>query len=341
MLVANVATARLLEKSRLPALYRVHDGPREQKLESLRKFLAGIGIDLRGGDKPSPADYQAVLEATAGRPDAHVIQTVMLRSLSQAVYQPDNRGHFGLNYPAYAHFTSPIRRYPDLLVHRAIRSLLLTSKGFMGLFTGTKGVRQVRGARRIKPAQSYPYTLEAMQALGEHCSQCERRADEATRDVMAWLKCEYLQDRVGDEFSGVITAVTSFGLFVELKDIYVEGLVHVSSLGQDYFQFDAAHHRLVGERTRKVYRLGDAIRVRVVRVSLDERKIDLEAVLPASTGKAADKSSSRGGRRGAGGKGGDAKSSKAEQGVVSDKTGAEQGEKSARPRRRSARGRRR
>lgn len=282
MLAANVAAAELLQKLKLPALYRVHQGPPETKLENLRQFLGELRLDLRGGDSPTPADYQAVLQQIEGRPDAHVIQTMMLRSLSQAVYQPDNDGHFGLNYPAYTHFTSPIRRYPDLLVHRAIRFLLRGGgggKGVLGKLRGTrKGLLPAEGALPLSQSAIYPYDAKALQQLGESCSMTERRADEATRDVMAWLKCEYLQDRVGEVFPGVVTAVTSFGLFVELSDIYVEGLVHVTALANDYYHFDVAKQRLVGERSRQSYQLGDKVTVRVARVDLDDRKIDLEMV---------------------------------------------------------------
>ena len=282
MLAANVATAELFQKLKLPALYRVHQGPPEAKLENLRQFLGELRLDLRGGDSPTPGDYQTVLQQIEGRPDANVIQTMMLRSLSQAVYQADNEGHFGLNYAAYTHFTSPIRRYPDLLVHRAIRFLLRGGgggKGVIGLLRGTrKGLLPADGAQPLPQAAIYPYDAAALQQLGESCSMTERRADEATRDVMAWLKCEYLQDRVGEVFPGVVTAVTSFGLFVELADIYVEGLVHVTALANDYYHFDVAKQRLVGERSRQSYQLGDKVTVQVARVDLDDRKIDLEMV---------------------------------------------------------------
>lgn len=271
MLMANVATARFFEKHELPALYRVHEGPTEQKLEGLRQYLGELGLDLGGGDEPDPNDYQDVLAQVADRPDAHVVQTMLLRSMRQAVYQPDNLGHFGLHYPAYTHFTSPIRRYPDLLVHRGIRHVIRSDRA-------SKQVRRVEGVKPLSKKKIYPYEMEHLLAFGEQCSMTERRADDATREVVAWLKCEYLQDRVGEVFDGVITAVTSFGLFVELSDIYVEGLVHVSSLDRDYYQFDAVKQRLIGERSRKVFHLGDSITVQVARVSLDDKKIDLEVV---------------------------------------------------------------
>ncbi|MCV6604208.1 MAG: RNB domain-containing ribonuclease, partial [Porticoccaceae bacterium] len=266
-----VCAAQLLEKSKLPGLYRIHDTPREQKLTALREFLGELGLGLGGGESPSPQDMQKVLGSIAERPDRHVIQTVMLRSMNQAVYDPENIGHFGLNYPAYTHFTSPIRRYPDLLTHRAIRHLLRSKKRVGGL-------KRVQGAPLLTADKIYPYDIAAMVEAGEHCSLTERRADEATREVVSWLKCEYLQEHVGDEMDGVVSAVTNFGLFVELQDIYIEGLVHITNLPQDYYNHDPSHHRLVGERTRRVYRLGDRLRVKVIRVALDERKIDFELV---------------------------------------------------------------
>jgi ribonuclease R len=255
MLLANVAAADFLANGGVPVLYRVHEGPTEAKLTDLRDFLKELGLKLGGGDKPEPKHYAALLQQVGERPDAHLIQTVMLRSLSQAVYSPENAGHFGLAFEAYTHFTSPIRRYPDLLVHRAIRHVL-------------EG-----GA-----PESFRYGTSEMEALGEHCSTTERRADEASRDAVDWLKCEYMMDRVGEEYDGIITGVTGFGIFVELKDIFVEGLVHVTGLGEDYFHFEPAAHRLVGDRTRKIFRLADKVRVRVARVSLDDRKIDFELV---------------------------------------------------------------
>ncbi|WP_077278424.1 ribonuclease R [Thioalkalivibrio denitrificans] len=251
MIVANVAAARFLKKHKLPALFRVHPGPKAEKVEELRQFLGELGLSLGGGEEPQPRDYTLLLEQVRDRPDAHLIQTVLLRSLKQAVYSPDDVGHFGLAHDDYAHFTSPIRRYPDLLVHRGIRHLL-------------------RGGK----AKDFHYSHDDMVTLGEHCSMAERRADEASWDVEGWLKCEFMQDKVGEVFDGVITSVTSFGLFVELKDIYVEGLVHVTGLSNDFYHFDPIGHRMTGERTGRVYRMGDPIRVQVVRVNLDERKID-------------------------------------------------------------------
>lgn len=271
MLCANVAAALFFAASKLPILYRVHEGPKPERLENLRSFLGELGLDLRGGEKPTPEHYQELLQAVAERDDASVIQTMMLRSLSQAAYQPENKGHFGLNYEAYAHFTSPIRRYADLLVHRGIRHIVRSN-------VDGSLVRRVAGAEPIPANRIFPYNEHAMVAQGEHCSITERRADDATREVQAWLKCEYLQDHVGDEFAGVISAVTSFGLFVELENIYIEGLIHISALPGDYYNFDAAKQRLSGERSGRSFKLGGGVQVQVARVDLDDKKIDLELV---------------------------------------------------------------
>jgi ribonuclease R len=271
MLCANVATARLYDVNKLPTVFRVHEGPTEEKLEGLRKFLGELGLDLGGGAKPTPLHYQQLLTQIEGREDAQVIQTMLLRSLSQAVYQPENKGHFGLHYDAYAHFTSPIRRYPDLLVHRGIRHLIRSGGR-------ARGVLRIEGAEPIAAKQIFPYDVHAMAVHGEHCSMTERRADDATREVDAWLKCEYLQEHVGAEFNGVIAAVTSFGLFVELEDLYIEGLVHVTALPADYYHFDKARQRLNGERSGRSFQIGGLVRVQVARVDLDDRKIDLELI---------------------------------------------------------------
>ncbi len=253
MVAANVAAAEYLLSRKIPSLYRVHDRPEQQKLEDLRTFLGELGLSLSGRDKPEAWDYAELLTRVSHRTDAHLIQTVLLRSLRLAVYSPENIGHFGLAFDAYTHFTSPIRRYPDLLVHRAVCQLLH------------------RGS-----AEGFSYDRTQMQLFGEHCSMTERRADEATRDAILWLKCEHMLDKIGEIFEGIISGVTAFGLFVELKDIYVEGLVHVTSLRSDYYHFDPIGHRLRGERTGRVYRLAGKVKVRVVRVDLDERKIDFE-----------------------------------------------------------------
>lgn len=269
MLAANVCAARFLEKHDIPALYRVHAPPKPEKVAMLKEFLGELGIGFTGGDKLTPADFQAMLANIQGRPDTHLIQTVMLRSMNQAVYQPTNEGHFGLAYPAYAHFTSPIRRYPDLLVHRALRYVVRSERASVH-------VKRHPDAVALAARDIFPYTSADMAGFGEQCSVTERRADEATRDVVSWLKCEFLKDHVGETFDGIVSAVVGFGLFVELKNVFVEGLIHITGLPSDYYHFQAAQHRLVGERTRQVFRLGDEVSVRVVRVSLDERKIDFE-----------------------------------------------------------------
>lgn len=251
MLAANVATARFLEKAEIPTLYRVHAAPEANKIIALREFLGEFGLILGGGKKPHPKDFQATLTSIGERPEKHLIETVMLRSLKQAQYIEANAGHFGLAYSAYTHFTSPIRRYPDLLIHRALAHLIDHEKEY-----------------------EFDYSPEDMSRLGKHCSMTERRADDATREVISWLKCEYMQDKLGQVFKGRISAVTGFGIFVELDDIYVEGLVHVTSLKNDYYTFDASKHRLTGGRTGTIYELGDTITILVARVDLDERKID-------------------------------------------------------------------
>ncbi|MDH5301382.1 MAG: ribonuclease R [Gammaproteobacteria bacterium] len=255
MIAANVAAAEYLEENAIPALYRVHQQPAEEKFNDLKEFLKELGLRMAARGQPEPRHYAKLLDEVRQRPDARMIQTVLLRSLKQAVYCPENDGHFGLAFDAYTHFTSPIRRYPDLLVHRALKHLVST-----------------------KPVDSFAYSTEKMAGLGEHCSMTERRADEATRDVLDWLKCEYLQSKVGEEYDGIITTVTGFGLFVELKDVFVEGLVHVTSLDNDYYHFDAVNHRLSGERSGKTFRLADPIRVKVVKVNLEDRRIDFDWV---------------------------------------------------------------
>jgi ribonuclease R len=280
MLCANVSAAKFIEKHELDGLFRVHNGPKEQKLTNLKTFLGALGLSLPSS-APAPADYQRLLEKISDRPDSKIIQTVMLRSLSQAMYQPDNNGHFGLAYDAYAHFTSPIRRYPDLLVHRAIRSVIRSKKQSIH-------VKRADGAPVLSKHAIYPYSFEDMVMFGEHTSMAERRADEATRDVVSWLKCEYLQNHVGDIFQGVVTGVTNFGLFVELLDVYVEGLIHITGLPSDYYRFEEAHHRLLGERTNRVFSLGDVLTVQVAGVKLDERKVDFELIEDPSQKKAND-----------------------------------------------------
>lgn len=252
MLAANETVAKWLEEKEIPILYRVHDTPNPEKITALRDFLKPFGLTLSGGETPTPKEYSKLLEKIRVRDDKHMLETVVLRSLNQAIYTPENIGHFGLAYESYTHFTSPIRRYPDLMVHRALKAII---------------------ARKIDREYFSP---NAMLSLGDHCSMTERRADEAVWDVMAWLKCEYMQDHVGETFDGVITGVAGFGVFVELKEIFVEGMIHVSNLKQDHFKHDPTHHMLVGERTGQVLRISDKVRIKVARVDLDARKIDFE-----------------------------------------------------------------
>jgi ribonuclease R len=250
MLAANVCASDFLKERGHPALYRIHEGPTPEKLVKLRDFLKTFGLSLGGGDEPHAKDYARLLDKIQGRPDKQLLQTVMLRSLRQAIYSPDNVGHFGLAYESYTHFTSPIRRYPDLMIHRGIKAAL----------------------------KSEHYRPGDWEAIGLHCSATERRADEATRDVEAWLKCYYMQDRIGEEFEGSISAVVPFGIFVALDAVFIEGLVHVSELGADYFHFDEAAHAMVGERTGRRYRLSDRVRVQLMRVDMNQNKIDFRLV---------------------------------------------------------------
>ena len=269
MLIANQCCAGIFDKYKLLGLYRVHEGPSDERLASVRDFLGELGIGLGGGDEPQPEHYQRVLRAVRKRDDAKIIQSVLLRSMSQAVYQPENVGHFGLAFESYTHFTSPIRRYSDLLAHRAIRSLIRSKKKIAH-------IKRAQVARVDDSDSIYPYQLPALEEIGQHLSLTERRADEATRDVVSWLKCEYLMDRVGEEYTGVVSAVTGFGLFVMLDELSVEGLIHVTALPKDYYYHDASQQRMIGERTGRVFKLGQQLSVRVARVNLEERKIDFE-----------------------------------------------------------------
>jgi len=253
MLAANVATAEWLTKQKMRLLYRIHEGPTAEKLTALQRFLKELGLKLWGEDQPQAHHYARLMEKVQDRPDLRLIQTVLLRSLQLAIYTPKNKGHFGLAYPAYTHFTSPIRRYPDLLIHRAIRHCLAG-----------------------QTAENFSYSDEEMEILGEHCAMTERRADEATRDAISLLKCEYMQDKIGLEYDGIISGVTAFGLFVELNGVFVDGLVHVTALPEDYYHFDPIGHKLGAENSGQVYRLSDRLRVKVMRVDLEERKIDFD-----------------------------------------------------------------
>jgi ribonuclease R len=255
MLCANTSAAKFLLLHNCDALFRVHDGPDATKFAELKEFLKELGLSLGGGDLPIPLNYAKLIEKIQHRPDAHLLQTILLRSLTQAFYSPDNDGHFGLAYNEYTHFTSPIRRYPDLIVHRAIRAAIDKS---------------------YKPKNLPDY--KKLQVLGEHCSMTERRADDATHEALDWLKCEYMLDKLGETFDGIISGVTGFGIFVELKNIFIEGLIHITMLEDDYYSFDNIRHQLIGERSGKIYRLGDPLKVKVARVDLEEKQIDFVLV---------------------------------------------------------------
>tara|TARA_B100000700_G_scaffold16477_1_gene16318 strand:+ start:2136 stop:4493 length:2358 start_codon:yes stop_codon:yes gene_type:complete len=270
MIAANVAAAKLVEsEDDINALFRVHEPPADERLTNFRSFLGELGLELGGGEEPTPTDFGKLLSEVEGRPDRELIETMLLRSMQQAVYQPDNVGHFGLALKSYSHFTSPIRRYPDLILHRAIKAILKRRGEYKGALTG-----------------AWSYDDAGLDDLGVHCSHTERRADDATRQVDEWLKCEFMQDHIGSSFSGVIAAVTNFGLFVRLDEYQIDGLVHISNLGDDYYQFDNTKNMLVGENSHRVFRLGDKVDVRVKQVNLDDRKIDLELLNAESpTGK--------------------------------------------------------
>lgn len=263
MIQANIAAANFVEKTQEPALFRIHAAPGEEKLTTFRHFLHENGLTLGGGLKPTPADYADLMAQIKARPDHELIQTMLLRSLSQAVYSADNIGHFGLALDNYAHFTSPIRRYPDLSLHRTIKYLLAKQHGSTKHTTNSGG---------------FHYILDNIDALGEHCSATERRADDATRDVADWLKCEYMQDHVGETFDGIISSVTGFGLFVRLNDFFIDGLVHISTLDNDYYQFDNLGQRLIGENSKMYYRIGDKVRIKVEAVSLEQKQIDFTLI---------------------------------------------------------------
>ena len=304
MLAANVCAADLLERHKHPAVYRVHAQPTKEKLTQVRTFLKQVGLHLGGGDSPTASDYAVLMPQIKARPDALLLQTMLLRSMQQAVYSPENIGHFGLSYKAYAHFTSPIRRYPDLLTHRAIKAILkgkrYEPKGFDVAnlnSTLSPATRKQHALDKAAGKKRPDGDLAVWEALGIHCSANERRADEASRDVEAWLKCYFIRDKLGEEFTGTIVGVATFGIFVQLDSLFIEGLVHVTELGADYFQYDDARHELRGERTGIRYQLTDRVTVQVSRVDLDARKIDLRLVMEAgnkallkdaATGDAAD-----------------------------------------------------
>ena len=287
MIMANVAAARFVEKNNEPALFRVHDRPSDDHISALRSVLGELGLTLGGGNKPQPKDYATLMDEVSERPDHEMLQTMLLRSMKQAVYDPENRGHFGLALASYGHFTSPIRRYPDLAMHRAIKYQLAKEHG--------------EPKERWTPTGGWHSEFEEMLQLGEHCSMAERRADEATRNVADWLKCDFMQDHVGEVFSGIIASVTGFGFFVRLNDLFIDGLVHVSSLDNDYYRYDNIGQRLIGESSGVVYRLGDTVEIRVEAVHMDERKIDFALVSstrkPRGEGKTERDRAKKGGQR--------------------------------------------
>jgi len=332
MLAANVCAADLLLRNKHPGTYRIHASPTKEKLTQVRTFLKQVGLNLTGGDTPAASDYAAMMQQIKERPDAQLLQTMLLRSMQQAVYSPDNIGHFGLAYEAYAHFTSPIRRYPDLLTHRAIKAILQGKKyepklsDKVVLNTNVSNATRKQQAKDKADGKPAKTDLTVWDALGVHCSANERRADEASRDVEAWLKCYFMQDKLGEQFTGKITGVTTFGVFVQLDELFVEGLVHVTELGTDYFQYDDARHELRGERTGKRYQLTDSLTVQVARVDLETRKIDLRLVTDAELAgeapevvPAPDRSGSKGFNGGQGGNSG--KGGKGDKGNRSGKGG--------------------
>ncbi|WP_414708745.1 ribonuclease R [Ramlibacter sp.] len=288
MLAANVCAADFIQEGKHPGLYRVHEGPTPEKKEILRNYLKAMGVGLTISDEPMPGEFQKIALATKERPDSQQIHTMLLRSMQQAIYTPINSGHFGLAYDAYTHFTSPIRRYPDLLVHRVIKAIL--AKGHYTLpALPTPGEAHEKLARRLASRVAAPgqkpkkpvvnsREVQAWEAAGLHCSANERRADEASRDVEAWLKCKYMREHLGEEYGGVVSAATTFGIFVTLDALYVEGLVHITELGGEYFKFDETRQELRGERTGIRYAIGTRVRVQVSRVDLDGRKIDFRLV---------------------------------------------------------------
>ena len=279
MLAANVCAADLLTRHRQPALYRIHEGPTPERLDNLRTLLKALGLSLAGGDSPQPKDFAELLERIRNRPDMQLLQTVLLRTMQQAVYSPHNVGHFGLAYEAYAHFTSPIRRYPDLLVHRAIKAVLSSTVYEPQLLAALDVQDLPRAARRHAGRTTRARAAVPLwEKLGLLCSANERRADDASRDVEAWLKSYYMRERVGEAYTGTISAVVPFGIFVVLDDLFVEGLVHVSELGSEYFQFNEPMHELRGERTGLRYRLADRVSVQVARVDLEARRIEFRLV---------------------------------------------------------------
>ena len=289
MLAANTCAGKLLHKQKLPALYRNHEGPKTERLMSLKQFLAPLGLALGwdGESKPTPDMFQQLSEQLEDRPDRSLIQLVMLRTLSQARYEAENKGHFGLAYGCYTHFTSPIRRYPDLLVHRALRYLIRQND--------CKEVENSGKLPAIPRDAILPFNQAQMIELGEHCSMTERRADDASRDVMQWLKCQFMEQHLGEHFAGTISGVAGFGLFVEIDDLRIDGLIHIATLGDDYFRFDPHLQLLQGEASGYRFRLGDRVEVQLAAVVTDERKIDLKLISHQPSGKSPKKLTSKAG----------------------------------------------
>lgn len=278
MLVANTCASDFLLRNKVPCLYRVHEPPSEERIEKLRKYLNPLGLTLEGGVKPTTMDYSSLLQKIKDRPDKAVLQTAVLRSMQQAYYTPHNQGHFGLSYSAYTHFTSPIRRYPDLLVHRAIRAIVSDTKYVPKLLVPlneTGNFANIRSADEQKVANP---EIQTWEKLGTLCSNGERRADEASYDVVAWLKCYYMKSHIGMVYQGTISSVAPFGIFVLLDDLYVEGSIHISELGADYYEYDEARSRLVGTRTREIFSVGDQVTIRVLSCDLDLRRIDFQLI---------------------------------------------------------------
>ena len=288
MLAANVCAADFITVNKHPSLYRVHEGPTPEKKTLLQNYLRALGLGLSVSDNPKPAEFQAIAAATKDRPDAMQIHTMLLRSMQQAVYTGTNNGHFGLAYEAYTHFTSPIRRYPDLLVHRVIKALLLHKRYLLSkamVDAAPKARLSAKSSKAKKPSTDVRLSAEdeIWDVAGAHCSANERRADEASRDVEAWLKCRYMREHLGEEYGGAVSSVTSFGLFVQLDGLYVEGLVHITELGGEYYRFDEVRQELRGERSGVKYGVGARVRVQVSRVDLDSRKIDFRLVHEGQT----------------------------------------------------------
>jgi len=282
MLAANTCSADFIQSNKHHALFRVHEGPTPEKRQTLQNYLRSLGIGMGVSDDPTPREFQQIAQATKDRPDAQQIHTMLLRSMQQAIYTGTNSGHFGLAYPAYTHFTSPIRRYPDLLVHRVIKALLAAKKYTLDASKMNVPQAPKRPGRAAPPNPAEARNeAERWEVVGAHCSANERRADEASRDVEAWLKCRYMRDRLGEEFAGTVSAVTSFGLFVQLDALYVEGLVHITELGGEYYRFDEVRQELRGERTGIRYATGARVQVQVSRVDLDGRRIDFRLVRDA------------------------------------------------------------